>query len=65
MRSATQGAVAHGSGSNRWQHGLIALGAGPSAAGAYMLTLGLATVVMVFMVERRRPFEMIVLCAAA
>jgi uncharacterized protein YybS (DUF2232 family) len=44
--------------------GLIALGAGPSAAGAYLLSLGLATVVMVFMVERRRPFETIVLCAA-
>lgn len=45
--------------------GLIALGAGPSAAGAYLLTLGLATVVIVYMIERRRPFETIVLCAAA
>jgi len=45
--------------------GLIALGAGPSAAGAYLLTLGLATAVMVYMIERRRPFETIVLCSAA
>ncbi len=44
--------------------GLIALGAGPSAAGAYLLTLGLATVVMVYLIERRRPFETIVLCSA-
>lgn len=45
--------------------GLIALGAGPSAAGAYLLTLGLATIVMVYLIERRRPFETIVLCTAA
>ncbi|HEX3408751.1 MAG TPA: DUF2232 domain-containing protein, partial [Candidatus Binataceae bacterium] len=44
--------------------GLIALGAGPAAAGAYLLTLGLATIVMVYLIERRRPFETIVLCAA-
>jgi uncharacterized protein YybS (DUF2232 family) len=44
--------------------GLIALGAGPSAAGAYLLTLGLATIVMVYLIQRRRPFETIVLCAA-
>jgi uncharacterized protein YybS (DUF2232 family) len=45
--------------------GLIALGAGPSAAGAYLLTFGLATIVMVSLIERRRPFETIVLCTAA
>jgi uncharacterized protein YybS (DUF2232 family) len=45
--------------------GLIALGAGPAAAGAYLLTLGLATIVMVYLIERRRPFEIIVLCSAA
>jgi uncharacterized protein YybS (DUF2232 family) len=45
--------------------GLIALAAGPSAAAAYLLTLGLATVVMVLLIERRRPFETIVLCTAA
>jgi len=45
--------------------GLIALGAGPSAAGAYLLTLGLATVVMVYLIDRRRPFETIVLCSTA
>jgi uncharacterized protein YybS (DUF2232 family) len=45
--------------------GLIALGAGPAAAGAYLLTLGLATIVMVYLIERRRPFETIVLCSAA
>jgi uncharacterized protein YybS (DUF2232 family) len=44
--------------------GLIALGAGPAAAGAYLLTLGLATIVMVYLIERRRPFETIVLSAA-
>ena len=44
--------------------GLIALGAGPSAAGAYALSFGLATAVMVYMIERRHPFETIVLCAA-
>ncbi len=45
--------------------GLIALGAGPSAAGAYLLTLGLATIVMVYLIERRRPFERIVLSTTA
>ena len=45
--------------------GLIALGAGPAAAGAYLLTLGLATIMMVYLIERRRPFETIVLCSAA
>ena len=44
--------------------GLIALGAGPAAAGGYLLTLGLGTIVMVYLIERRRPFETIVLCAA-
>jgi uncharacterized protein YybS (DUF2232 family) len=44
--------------------GLIALGAGPSAAGAYLLTFGLATIIMVYLIERRRPFETIVLCTA-
>ncbi len=44
--------------------GLIALGAGPTAAGAYLLTLGLATILMVYLIERRRPFETIVLCTA-
>jgi uncharacterized protein YybS (DUF2232 family) len=45
--------------------GLIALGAGPPAAGAYLLTFGLATIVMVYLIERRRPFETVVLCTAA
>jgi uncharacterized protein YybS (DUF2232 family) len=45
--------------------GLIALGAGPPAAAAYLLTFGLATIVMVYLIERRRPFETIVLCTAA
>jgi uncharacterized protein YybS (DUF2232 family) len=45
--------------------GLIALGAGPSAAAAYLLTLGLATVVMVYLIDRRRPFETVVLCTAS
>lgn len=40
---------------------LIAVGGGAPAAGAYLLTLGLATVVIVFLIERRRPFERIVL----
>jgi uncharacterized protein YybS (DUF2232 family) len=44
--------------------GLIALGAGPSAAAGYLLTLGLATIIMVYLIERRRPFETIVLCTA-
>jgi uncharacterized protein YybS (DUF2232 family) len=45
--------------------GLIALGAGPSAAGAYVLTLGLATAIICQMVDRRRPFELIVLYTVA
>ena len=45
--------------------GLIALGAGPSAAGAYALTLGLATAIICQMVDRRRPFELIVLYTVA
>ena len=45
--------------------GLIALGAGPSAAGAYLLTLGFASILMVYLIEHRRPFETIVLCTAA
>jgi uncharacterized protein YybS (DUF2232 family) len=45
--------------------GLIALGAGPHAAAAYLLTFGLATIVMVSMIDRRRPFETIVLFSAA
>ena len=44
---------------------LIAVGGGAPAAGAYLLTLGLATVVMVFLIERRRPFERIVLSTTA
>ncbi len=45
--------------------GLIALVAGPYAAGVYALTFGLATVIMCWMIERRKPFELIVLCTAA
>jgi uncharacterized protein YybS (DUF2232 family) len=41
--------------------GLIALGGGPMAAVAYALTFGLATAVMGYMLERRHPFELIVL----
>ena len=44
---------------------LITLGAGFSAGGAYLLTFGLATIMMVYLIERRRPFETIVLCSAA
>jgi uncharacterized protein YybS (DUF2232 family) len=44
---------------------LVTIGAGPAAAGAYMLTLGLATVVMAYLIERRRPFETIVLWTTA
>jgi uncharacterized protein YybS (DUF2232 family) len=45
--------------------GLIALGAGPVAAGIYILTFGLATAAMCYMLERRRPFELIVLYTVA
>jgi uncharacterized protein YybS (DUF2232 family) len=45
--------------------GLIALVAGPFGAGVYVLTFGLATVIMCGMLERRKPFELIVLCTAA
>lgn len=41
--------------------GLIGLGGGPMAAVAYALTFGLATAVMCYMLERRYPFELIVL----
>jgi uncharacterized protein YybS (DUF2232 family) len=45
--------------------GLIALVAGPYAAGVYALTFGLATIIMCGMLERRKPFELIVLCTAS
>jgi uncharacterized protein YybS (DUF2232 family) len=41
---------------------LIGLGAGPMAAGAYALTIGLEAAVMCYMIERHQPFEFIVLC---
>ncbi|MGH7932192.1 MAG: DUF2232 domain-containing protein [Candidatus Binataceae bacterium] len=44
---------------------LIGLGAGPLGALGYALTLGLATAVMAYMLERRKPFELIVMCTVA
>ncbi|MFZ0659981.1 MAG: DUF2232 domain-containing protein [Candidatus Binataceae bacterium] len=43
---------------------LIAIAGGLQGAGGYLLSFGLATVVMVWMLERRRPFEMIVIAGA-
>jgi uncharacterized protein YybS (DUF2232 family) len=45
--------------------GVIALTGGVLAAAAYGLSFGLAAAVMCYMLERRKPFEMVVLCAAA
>jgi uncharacterized protein YybS (DUF2232 family) len=45
--------------------GVIALTGGILAAVAYGLSFGLAAAVMCYMLERRKPFEMVVLCAAA
>jgi uncharacterized protein YybS (DUF2232 family) len=45
--------------------GVIALAGGPLAAVAYGLSFGLAAAVMCYMLERRKPFEMVVLCTAA
>lgn len=45
--------------------GLVALGGGPAAAGAYAVSFGVASVTMCYMLERRRPFEVIVVCTAA
>ena len=42
---------------------MIFAGAGPMAAVAYALSFGLATAIMCHMIERRYPFETIVLCA--
>lgn len=42
---------------------MIFAGAGPMAAAAYALSFGLATAIMCHMIERRYPFETIVLCA--
>lgn len=44
---------------------LVGLTAGPIAAGLYAITFGLATVMMCYMLERRKPFELIVLCCVA
>ncbi len=44
---------------------LVAAGAGISAAAAYMVSFGLAAAVMCYLLERRQPFELIVLCATA
>lgn len=43
---------------------LIAIAGGLEGAGGYLLSLGLATVVVAWMLERRRPFEMIVMAGA-
>jgi uncharacterized protein YybS (DUF2232 family) len=40
------------------------LGMGAIAACNYLATFGVATVIIVSMIERKRPFELIVLCAA-
>jgi uncharacterized protein YybS (DUF2232 family) len=45
--------------------GLVALVAGPLGALAYLLSLGLATAVMMYTLERRKPFEVVVLCTVA
>jgi uncharacterized protein YybS (DUF2232 family) len=42
---------------------LIGAAAGPMAAGGYALSFGLATAIMCHMIERRYPFEPIVLCS--
>lgn len=44
---------------------LIGLGAGPFAGAGYVITFGLATGIMCYMLERERPFEVIVLVAAS
>jgi len=44
---------------------LVAAGGGLIAAGSYLVTFGLATAVMCQMLERRRPFELIVICTTA
>ena len=43
---------------------LIGIGGGQAAAGAYAITFGLGSATMVYMLERRHPFEPIVLCTA-
>lgn len=43
---------------------LIAIVGGLGGAGGYLLSFGLATVVVAWMLERRRPFDMIVIAAA-
>ena len=42
---------------------LVAAGGGMAAAAAYLVSFGLAAVVMCYMLERRQPFELIVLSA--
>ncbi|HKV55458.1 MAG TPA: DUF2232 domain-containing protein [Candidatus Binataceae bacterium] len=44
---------------------LVSLVAGFPAAAAYLVTFGIAAAVMCYMLERRQPFELIVLCATA
>ncbi len=44
---------------------LVLVAAGPIAGLAYLATFGLATGMMAYMVERRQPFELIVLVTAA
>lgn len=43
---------------------LIAIAGGLGGAGGYLLSFGVATVVVAWMLERRRPFEMIVIAGA-
>lgn len=45
--------------------GIVAVTAGVLAAVAYALSFGLAAAVMSYMLERRKPFEVVVLCATA
>lgn len=45
--------------------GLVALAGGPMAAGAYAVSFGVATTVMCYTLEQRRPFEIVVVCTTA
>ncbi|MGH8011035.1 MAG: DUF2232 domain-containing protein [Candidatus Binataceae bacterium] len=56
------GALWRGGGAIVLAAALVGLAAGPSGALAYTVTFGLATAVMTYTLERRKPFETVVLC---
>ncbi len=45
--------------------GFVALGAGPAAGVGYLVTMGLTTAIICYMLEHQKPFELVVLAVVA